>query len=112
MRLILTWIITALGVALAANLIDGITYDTWTTLAIVAVVFSLVNTIVKPILLFLSTPILVITLGLFVLVVNGLMFMLVAAIVPGFDVAGFWVAVLGSVVVSLVSMFAGKILLR
>ena len=68
-----------------------------------AFLLGIVNAIVRPILVFLTLPLTILTLGLFLLVLNGLLLGLVAAIVPGFHVSGFWGAVLGSILISLVS---------
>jgi putative membrane protein len=81
-----------------------IRYDDWVTLAIFAAVLALLNTFVRPILLFLSIPFTCLTLGLFVLVINTAMFALAAALVPGFSVSGFWGAFIGALAVSVVGI--------
>jgi putative membrane protein len=78
----------------------------WQALAVAAIVLGLLNALVRPILVLLTLPITVLTLGLFYLIVNGFTFLLASKLVPGFDVSGFWWAVLGALVVSLVSWFA------
>ncbi|MGD8288118.1 MAG: phage holin family protein, partial [Gemmatimonadota bacterium] len=72
--------------------------------------FGLLNALLKPILLFLSLPALLLTLGLFALVVNALMLLLTARLLDDFAVSGFWTAVLGSIVISLVTMILGALL--
>jgi putative membrane protein len=103
MRLILRWLLNALALWLAANLIPGISYDTVTALLIAALVLGLINAVIRPILRILTFPITVLTLGLFLLVLNALLFWLLN-FVHGFHVAGFFPALLGSIVVSIVSI--------
>jgi len=74
----------------------------WAAL-IAAFVLGIINALLRPVLVLLTLPVTVLTLGLFLLVINGLMLLLVAALVPGFRVNGFWGAVLGSVLISIVS---------
>lgn len=105
---ILRWLVLALVVWAAAGLVPGIDYDDWQSLLIAALVLGILSAFVKPVLKFLSLPFIVITLGLFLLVVNALVLLLAAWLVPGFHVAGFWSAVGGSLVISIVSFFVGK----
>jgi putative membrane protein len=82
-----------------------ITYNNdWVTLAIFSAVLALLNTFVRPILAFFAAPITCMTAGLFTIVINTAMFALAAAIVPGFQVADFWAALLGAIAVSVVSL--------
>ncbi len=101
----LRWGATALAIGVAAQVLPGIQVDgVWA--AIVAALFvGLVNVTLRPILLLLTLPLTVVTLGLFALVVNGAMLALVASVVKGVHVAGFWSAVLGAAVISLVGGF-------
>lgn len=103
--------VNALALTAAAGLIDGIEMSGgfWDVL-LVALVFGVVNAFLKPILLVMSFPLLVISLGLFALVVNALLLMLTARILDDFAVSGFWAAVLGSIVISLVTMLLGSVL--
>jgi putative membrane protein len=98
--------ITACGLLLAAWQLDGIHISSPTSLIFAALVLGLVNAFVRPVLLFLTLPITVVTLGLFLLVLNGAMLGLAALIVPGFIVDGFGTALLGSIIVSLTGMLA------
>ena len=84
----------------------------WGTLALAALVLGFVNAIIRPILVILTLPITVLTLGLFYLVVNGLAFGLAAAIVPGFELASATSAILGALVTSLISWFIGIFIKR
>ena len=94
-------VIAAFGLWFATLRVDGFTVDQPATMMIAAVVLGLVNAVVRPILIVLTLPISVVTLGLFLLVINASMILLVAAIVPGFDVSGFWDALWGALIVSL-----------
>src|SRR6187455_2805801 len=100
---ILRGLVAALGLWAATEMLTGFTIDTATTLIVAGLLLGLVNAIVRPFALLLSLPALIITLGLFLLVVNAAMLGLVALLLPGFHIAGFWTAVGGALIVSLVS---------
>lgn len=104
------WMITAGALALASRVVGGIHVASLGTLALSALVLGLVNAIVRPILVVLTLPITILTLGLFYLVVNGAAFALAAALVPGFHVASFGSAVFGALTVSIFSWILGWIL--
>jgi len=108
MNMLLRWLLTMLSVWVAAYFLDGITYDGWQALAIAALVLGILNAIIKPILTLLSLPILLLTLGLFLLVINAVILKLTAFLVPGFEVAGFWTAVGGAFIISIVNLFTGN----
>ena len=95
--------VTALGLALAAALIPGIGYDETLTLLVAALFLGFVNAVVRPLVVILTLPITVLTLGLFLWIINGLMLGLVAWLLPGFQVGGLLPAMLGSVIVGLTS---------
>lgn len=99
-------LITACGLLLAAKLLDGLHFGGATSLALAAIVLGVVNAIVRPIALLLTLPITILTLGLFLLVLNGAMLGLAALIVPGFVIDGFWTALLGAIIISLTGMVA------
>lgn len=101
-------LITALGLWVAANVVPGIAVGSWTTLFVSAVVLGIVNAILRPLLIILTLPITFVTLGFFLLVVNGLSFAVAASLVPGFHVATLVAAILGSVVVSATGWFANS----
>jgi len=103
-------LVAAFGLWLAARLVPGIRIDGPGALILAAVVLGLCNAVVKPVLLLLTLPATVLTLGLFLLVVNGVVLALVAWLVPGFAIAGFGAAVLGALVVSLTSILAAIVL--
>jgi putative membrane protein len=95
--------INALAIVLADALLPGLRLDGLLAAAAAGLVLGLVNAVVRPVLLILTLPITLVTLGLFLLVLNGLCLWLVAALVPGFHVGGFWSAVLGALIVSAAS---------
>jgi putative membrane protein len=117
MRILVHWFITAVALVVAAWLVPGIRVEreAWTVFAGMAIILGLVNAIVRPLLAFLSCPLIVLTLGLFVLVINGLTLWLAAAIAVrwfhvGFYVDGFLPAFLGALIVSVVSVILTAIL--
>ena len=103
--LVVRWSVLALGVTIATKMVPGIHYDTFATLVVVALLLSLFNAVLKPLLELFSLPFIVLTLGLGILVINALLFMLVGRLVQGFEVDGFWPAVGGALIVSLTNLF-------
>ena len=101
--------ITALSLLITAYLIPGITINGFTVAAIATLVMGLINAIVKPILLLFTLPLTILTLGLFLFVVNAISFSLVSYFTPGFTVNSFLDALFGSILLSIVSSFLGKI---
>ncbi|MEZ5503244.1 MAG: phage holin family protein [Halioglobus sp.] len=99
-------LITACGLLLAAWLVTGIHFNGALSLFLAALALGVVNAIVRPLLLLLTLPITVLTLGLFLLVLNGAMLALSALFVPGFTVDGFWAAFFGAMIVSLTGIVA------
>ena len=100
---ILRVLIAALGLWLATEWVPGITVSTATTLILAALLLGVVNAIVRPIVVLLTLPATLLTLGLFLLVINAAMLGLVAAFLPGVSINGFWAALLAAILVSLVS---------
>ncbi|MDH3272027.1 MAG: phage holin family protein [Gemmatimonadota bacterium] len=101
-------LVNALALYAAAWLIDGIEMSGgFFDVLLVALVFGLLNAVLKPILIFFSLPLIIVTLGLFALVLNGLLLMLTANLIDHFAVAGFGSAVLGSIVISVVTLLLG-----
>jgi len=107
MKFLLHWLVIALALWVTAAILPGVGFTSTTALAIAAIVLGLVNALVRPVLTILTLPITILTLGLFYLLVNGFVFFLASKIVPGFEVAGFWWAVLGALVVGIISWFIG-----
>ena len=103
---LLRGLIAALGLWAATASLGGFVIDSPTTLILAGLLLGVVNAIVRPIAVVLALPALLLTVGLFLLVINAAMLGLVALILPGFHIAGFWTAVGGSIVVSLVSWIA------
>ncbi len=103
MFIILHWIISALLLILVAYLVPGITVASFYTALIAALVLGLVNALIRPVLILLTLPVNILTLGLFTLVINAVMFLLVSSVVKGFNVAGFWPAFWGALVMSIIS---------
>ena len=95
--------VNIVAIVLAAKLVPGIEVDGVLSAVAAGLLLGVVNAVVRPVLLVLTLPITLVTLGLFLLVLNGLCLWLVAAVVKGFSVAGFWPAVLGALVVSIMS---------
>jgi|SRR3989344_1590386 len=105
MTILFNWIISALAVIAAAYLLPGVHVANFTTALVVALVLGIINAVVKPILLILTFPITLLTLGLFTFVINAVVILLASSIVSGFTVDGFWWALLYSIVLSLVNSF-------
>lgn len=103
MNLLLRWIISAASVMAAAYVVPGVSVRSFWAALIAALVIGLVNALIRPLVLLLTLPVNVLTLGLFTLVVNALMFWLASSIAKGFDVVNFKAALLGSLVYWLVS---------
>jgi putative membrane protein len=102
-------IVVAAAVWVATQVVPGVSASGLVPLAIMAIVLGLVNAIIRPILVVLTLPLTIVTLGLFYFVVNGLAFNLAAALVPGFNVADLWSGILAGIVVSVVSWLIGLI---
>jgi len=111
MRVLLVWIINALSLLALPYLFSSIRIDSFYTAMIVAVVLGLVNAVIRPLLVLLTLPITILTLGLFILVINGLLFWFVASFVEGFTVSGFWPALFGAIVYSIISWLCSAIIL-
>ncbi|MDQ3075555.1 MAG: phage holin family protein [bacterium] len=112
MNFILKWLIVALSVLGTAYIVPGISITSFYIALLVALVWGLVSLILKPILHILALPITILTLGLFSFVINGLLFWLVSSVIDGFEVDGFLAAVLGALVVSVLSWIGKKILIH
>jgi putative membrane protein len=106
---VLHWLVTAVALGVAAWILPGIHVSSATALVVAALVLGFVNAVIRPLLVIITLPITLLTLGLFYLVVNGAAFGLAAAVVPGFTVDSLLWAILGALVVSLVSWFVGAL---
>jgi putative membrane protein len=106
-RFLVHVLIVAVALYVTAWILPGVAADSIPALLVAAVVLGIVNAILRPILVVLTLPVTIVTLGLFYLVVNGLCFWLMSKIVPGFSVTSFGWAILGALVVGLISSFVG-----
>ncbi|HUH45930.1 MAG TPA: phage holin family protein [Arenibacter sp.] len=100
MRLILRILLSAIAVIILAYILPGVGVDSYTTALIVAIVLSLLNLIVKPVLIILTLPITILTLGLFLLIINAVIILLASNIVSGFHIDNIWWALLFSLLLS------------
>ncbi|MBB6082104.1 putative membrane protein [Castellaniella defragrans] len=101
--LLLVWILNAVALLVVAYILPGITVASFGSALIAALVLGLLNAVVKPLLILLTLPLTIVTLGLFLLVLNALVFWFAGSILKGFQVDGFWWAVIGAIVYSIVS---------
>lgn len=108
--LIQNWLLIALGVLIAAHVVDGINYDSGWTLFIAVILLSAFNAFIKPILVLLTLPLIILTFGIGLWFINALLFIFVAKLVPGFEVASFSAAMWGSLIVSIVAIVVNLIL--
>ena len=104
MKLILTWLLAACALLLVANLYPGVQVQSFGSALIAAAVIGLFNVLVRPVLVVLTLPVTVVTLGLFLFVINALLFWAAASVLDGFFVAGFGAALLGSLIYSVLSL--------
>lgn len=102
--LILKWIVFALIITFVGWLTPGLEIDGFLTAMIAAVVITLINAFIKPVIMLLTLPINVFTLGIFTLVINALLFMFAAYLVPGIELEGFWSALIASILISIFSV--------
>ena len=109
MGLIVRWILNTLALFVVVNLVPGFHWHTIVTLAIAAAVLGLLNAIVRPILFVLTLPLTVITLGLFLIVLNAIMLEITAWFVPGFRIDSFFWAIIGAIVLGLISLVTSRI---
>ena len=112
MRLLLQWLVNALALFALPYIFTSITVDSFVTALIVAVVLGLINTLIRPLLVILTLPVTILTLGLFIFVINGLLFWAVGSFVPGFHVNGFWAGFFGAIVYSVISWALASLLPR
>jgi putative membrane protein len=111
-RLLLVWLINAVALLALPYLMSSITVDSIPTALIAALVLGLINTFIRPLLILLTLPATLLTLGLFIFVINGLLFWLVGSFVQGFHVAGFWSAFFGAILYSIISWALSALLLQ
>ena len=112
MRLLLVWVINAAALFALPYVLPFVHIQSFVTALIAALVLGLINALIRPLLVLLTLPVTILTLGLFIFVINGLLFWAVGYLVDGFRVDGFWAAVLGALVYSIISWVLSAILLR
>jgi putative membrane protein len=112
LRLLIVWLINTLALAAVAYLMPSVGIASAAAAIVAALMLGLVNALIRPLLVLLTLPVTVLTLGLFIFVINGLLFWAVGSLVPGFEVGGFWSAVLGALVFSLISWLLSALVLK
>ncbi len=112
LNLLIGWVINIGALLALPFILSGIEVKSWTTAAIAAVVIGLLNIILRPILLILTLPVNLITIGLFTFIINGFIFWLGARLIDGFNVKGFWWAVLGALIYSIITWAVSSLLLK
>ena len=103
MRLILIWCCNALALLAVAYLLPGVRVDGFGSALVAALVLGLINTLIRPLLILFTLPVTLLSLGLFIIVINGLLFWFAGSVLRGFEVNGFWVAIMGALLYSIIS---------
>lgn len=109
-RMLIGWLLNAIALLAVAYLLPSIQVASFGAALLAALVLGLVNTLIRPVLVVLTLPVTLLTLGLFLLVINGLLFWLVGNLLDGFSVGGFWPGVFGALLYSLISWLLGSLL--
>ncbi|MBI2024464.1 phage holin family protein [Candidatus Giovannonibacteria bacterium] len=104
MEILLRLVLNTLVVLAVAYILPGVVVDGYMAAFVAALAIGVINAVIKPILFVLTLPITIITLGIFTLVLNALLLLLASAIVPGFEIAGFWTAIIFGIIFSIVNM--------
>ena len=112
MRLLVTWLINAVALMALPFLMSSVVVTNFTTALIAALVLGLVNTLIRPVLVILTLPVTVVSLGLFILVINALLFWMVSHWIDGFNVNGFWSAFIAAILYSIISWALSTLLLK
>jgi len=110
MRFLIKWFILTLAVLLAAYLLEGIRVSGFFSALLAAAMIGFLNVFFRPILLVLTLPVNILTLGLFTFLINALILKMASGVIPGFDVQGFWTAVLGALLISTVNWLLNALL--
>ena len=106
------WAINGFSLWVATFVFEGVRFEGVGPLIIASLVFGLVNAIIRPVLVLLTLPLTILTLGLFILIINALLLMLVAALVPGFMLGGFWTAFFAAIFIAIVSFVTNRVIGR
>ncbi len=112
MRLLLVWLINAVALFALPYVFPWVQIDSFWTALVAALVLGLINALIRPLLVLLTLPVTIVTLGLFIFVINGLLFWWVGSFISGFHVNGFWSGVFGAIVYSLISWLLSSLLLK
>lgn len=112
MRLLVVWLLNTLALLVVAYLMSSVTIQSFGTALVAALALGLANAVVRPILVLLTLPVTVLTLGLFIFVINGAVFLGVSRLVSGFEVAGWWAAILAAILYSVVSWLLSALILK
>ena len=104
------WLILTVAILLAAYFIEGIRVGSFLAAFLAAAVLGILNTLLRPVLILLTLPLNILTLGLFTFVINALLLKMTSGVIPGFDVAGFWPAVFGALIISIVNWLLGTLI--
>jgi len=110
--LITRWLVITVAILLASTIVPGIRVESLMTAIIAAAILGVINTFLRPVLLILTLPLTILTLGIFTFVLNAFMLLLVAYFVDGFEIDGFWWAFLGALIISIVSGIANRFINR
>lgn len=108
-RLVLRWVINAIALFIVTYVVPGISIDSFPMLLAAAAVIGLLNAFVKPIVFWLTLPLTIVTLGLFLIVINGLILELSAWLVPGLTIESFWAAMLGGIILGIISLLTSGV---
>lgn len=111
MQILLVWLINAVALFALPYVFPWVQVDSFWTALVAALVLGLINTLIRPLLVLLTLPVTVLTLGLFIFVINGLLFWWVGSFIDGFHVSGFWSGVFGAIVYSAISWALSSLLL-
>ena len=109
MVLLLKWLLMTLSIGIAAYLLPGITVNGFFSALLVALFLGIINTLVRPLLILITLPITILTLGLFTFVINAVLVLLASRVIHGFEVRGFWTAMLFSIVLSIIQYILNRI---
>jgi putative membrane protein len=112
LRVLVVWLINTAALVAVAYLMASVSVASAGAALVAALVLGLVNAVIRPLLVLLTLPVTVLTLGLFIFVINGLLFWAVGSLIPGFHVAGFWSGVLGAIIFSIISWILSALVLK
>ena len=112
MRILVVWLINTVALLAVSYLMTSVHVTSFGAALIAAGLLGLVNAVIRPLIVVLTLPVTILTLGLFIFIINGILFLAVANLLEGFQVAGFWPAVLAAIVYSLVSWVLSALILR